>query len=197
MRCATVVVAAIGLAACGSAAASSPVLSADPLRYVLTLNDLGSSGFTVADAPHAVDANAIAAGSEAAAQRLGGDGLQAAASVRFFRAVELSTSNGPVDVIHTVERFSQASGASASYASDVAVLDSASGATPLSAGHVGDEAHADSIVRTTTSGVPAVQITLEWRVDNVVNVLVVRGRYGGTRLDDALNLAAHVVAREH
>jgi len=28
-----------------------------------------------------------------------------------------------------------------------------------------------------------------WRVGNLVNVIVSRGRYGGTRLDDALILA--------
>jgi hypothetical protein len=41
-----------------------------------------------------------------------------------------------------------------------------------------------------------VQITLEWRVANIINVLVVRGRYGGTRLDDALTLAQRVTPAE-
>ena len=48
---------------------------------------------------------------------------------------------------------------------------------------------ATSLVRTTAGGLPAVQITVVWRVDNVVNVIIARGRYGGTRLDDALVLA--------
>jgi hypothetical protein len=37
--------------------------------------------------------------------------------------------------------------------------------------------------------VTAVEITVEWRVNNLLDILVVRGRYGGTRLDDALLLA--------
>jgi len=28
-----------------------------------------------------------------------------------------------------------------------------------------------------------------WRVANLVNIIIARGRYGGTRLDDALVLA--------
>ena len=59
----------------------------------------------------------------------------------------------------------------------------------MSAGPLGDEAHADSLVMTAPDGVQAVQVTLEWRVANLVVVLIARGRYGGTRLDDALVLA--------
>jgi hypothetical protein len=41
-----------------------------------------------------------------------------------------------------------------------------------------------------------VQITVAWRVGNVVNLLVLRGRYGGARLDDALILAHRVTSTE-
>ncbi|MBV9100208.1 MAG: hypothetical protein JOZ46_02125 [Candidatus Dormibacteraeota bacterium] len=184
------------LTGCATGAAASTTLSADPLHYLLTLNDMVSPDFTAGDAAHPVDASALAGGSQAVAQRLAGEGLQAAATVRYFRSVDLATSNGPVDVIDTAERFSSAAGAASSYASDVAVLDSASGAVPVSTGHLGDEAHAVSVVRATASGLAVVQITLEWRTANVVNVLVVRGRYGGTRLDDALTLASRIVTME-
>lgn len=45
------------------------------------------------------------------------------------------------------------------------------------------------MVRTTSGGLQAVEITVVWRVDNLVNIITARGRYGGTRLDDALILA--------
>ena len=63
------------------------------------------------------------------------------------------------------------------------------GAVPTSTGPLGDEAHAISVVRTTSGGLQAVEITVVWRVGNLVNIIVARGRYGGTRLDDALVLA--------
>jgi hypothetical protein len=82
------------------------------------------------------------------------------------------------------------------FAADAHRLDTADGAAAVSTGPLGDEAHADSIVRSTPGGLQAVQITLEWRNSNVLNLLVVRGRYGGTRLDDALVLAHRIDDRE-
>ena len=52
------------------------------------------------------------------------------------------------------------------------------------------------MVKTTPAGFPAVEITIEWRIGNLVNIIVARGRYGGTRLDDALVLAARQTANE-
>jgi hypothetical protein len=58
-----------------------------------------------------------------------------------------------------------------------------------SAGALGDQAHADQLLTTSPDGVPLVEVTLTWRTDNLVSVLVVRGRDGGTGLSDALLLA--------
>jgi hypothetical protein len=45
------------------------------------------------------------------------------------------------------------------------------------------------VVRTTSGGLQAVEIDVVWRMGNLVNIIIARGRYGGTRLDDALVLA--------
>jgi hypothetical protein len=44
-------------------------------------------------------------------------------------------------------------------------------------------------VRTAAGGLQAVEITVVWRVGNLVNIIIARGRYGGLRLDDALLIA--------
>jgi hypothetical protein len=181
-RLVTVLVCAALLAACGAgASASSPEFTADPQRYLLSIDQLVSPGFTVYHQPHHV----IAAG-----------GSRSTASIAFTRDTDLAVANGPVDVEHTVERFSDAPEAADVFARDATVLDATQGAVPMSTGPLGDQAHADSLVRTTSSGVQAVQITLEWRVTNLLNVVVIRGRYGGTRLEDALILAQRVTATE-
>jgi hypothetical protein len=185
------------LSGCGSSAAAGPSLSTgDPAHYLVKLSDLPSPDFTVDQAAHAADAAELAHENATRAVRLTQDGLQAGAAVRYFRAVDLATANGPIDVVNTVERFATAAGAGTAYATDVQDLDAAVGAAPISTGGLGDEAHAVSLVRTASSGVQAVQITLEWRVANVVNILVLRGRYGGARLDDALVLAHRTTTRE-
>jgi hypothetical protein len=86
-------------------------------------------------------------------------------------------------------QFASVAGATTAYSTGIRQLDALSGATPTSTGPLGDEAHAISVVKTTTGGLSAVEITLEWRVNNILNILITRGRYGGTRLDDALLLA--------
>lgn len=139
--------------------------------------------------PAAVTAATLGGGDSKAVLQLDGAGFAAGASVTFARTVDFPTSNGPVEVIDTVARFRSTDGAHTWFAFDTKARDAEQGEVPASAGSLGDEAHADSIVATAPDGVQAVQVTLAWRVANVVVVLQVRGRYGGTRLDDALTLA--------
>ena len=177
----------IALAACGS---DSPALStADPLRSLLTIDQLVAPDFTVSVAAAYVNATALAGGDSMLATALASDGLRSAASVEYQRGVDFSTSNGPIDVVATVERFGGISGASAAYTATVTHLDAMQGAVPVSTGPLGDQAHAISVVRSTPAAIPAVEITVVWRTGNLVSLIVARGRYGGTRLDDALVLA--------
>lgn len=155
-----------------------------------------SPGFVVDVAPATVPATALGGGDAVVAQRLAADGLADAGQVTFSRTVNFGTANGPVEVIDTVERFSADAGAHSSYQADVSHRDGEKGEVAMSTGALGDEAHADSLLATTPDGLQAVQITLQWRVANVVVVLEVRGRYGGTRLDDALILAHAQIAKQ-
>jgi hypothetical protein len=181
------VVTAIALDACGSA---SPSLSTgDPLHDLITIDQLVAPDFTVTSPPAHVGAATLAADDSSVASALSKDGLQSAARVEYERAVDFGVSNGPIDVVATVERFADVSGASSAYGVSVRQVDAIQGAVATSTGPLGDEAHAISIVRTTSSGLEAVEITVVWRVGNLVNFVVARGRYGGTRLDNALVLA--------
>jgi hypothetical protein len=187
-------VTAMALGACGDA---SPSLSAgDPLHDLITIDQLVAPDFTATAQPAHVGAATLAAGDASVANALSKDGLQSAARVEYQRAVDFGVSNGPIDVVATVERFADVSGASNAYAASVRQVDAVQGAVPTSTGPLGDEAHAVSVVRTTSSGLEAVEITVVWRVGNLVNVIVARGRYGGTRLDDALLLAGLQTANE-
>ena len=159
--------------ACGGASAAA--FTADPRSYLLTLDELQTPGLSMTAPPALTGATS--------------------ASVTFDRTADLATANGPVEVIDTVVRFASTSSAQGAYQHDIAARDGQSGESALSTGGLGDESHADSLVRTTAQGLQAVQITLEWRVANVTVVLEVRGRYGGTRLDDALMLAHRQTAR--
>ncbi|HKR99674.1 MAG TPA: hypothetical protein VJU79_09180 [Candidatus Dormibacteraeota bacterium] len=190
--------AAIGFAFAGAACGGGgqPSLTGPATHYLLSLDQLITPDFTVYEAAHTVDANTLAQDDAAQASRLHNAGLRSAAQVQFSRTADFATVNGPIDIICTVALFGDAQGAHTIFTADVRMLDSASGATPISTGPLGDEAHADSIVRQAPNGLRAVQITLMWRRDNAVNLLVVRGRYGGTRLDDALILAHRISERE-
>ena len=175
------------LVGCGSAA---PALStADPIHYLITIDQLVAPDFTVTSTAAHVDAATLAGGDATLASALTTNGLQSAASVEYQRDVDFSTSNGPIDIVATVERFGAATKASSAYAATVAHLDSLAGAVPTSTGPLGDQAHAISVVKNTPAAIPAVEITFVWRVGNLVNIIVARGRYGGTRIDDALTLA--------
>ena len=174
-------------AACGGA--SGPRFTADPAHYLLRLDQLESADFSVDRAAAPVPPVTLAGGDQQAASGLTDDGFDAAASMSFARTIDFATSNGPIEVIDTVARFAGDSGAHSWFAADTKRRDSAKGEVPMSTGSLGDEAHADSLVATAPDGLQAVQITLQWRVANVVVLLQVRGRYGGARLEDALVLA--------
>ena len=178
---------AAAAAACGGTGGQR--FTADPVRYLLTLDQMASPDFTVKTPAAPLTLAGLAGGDGQTAQQLGGDRLDAAASVSFQRAVDFSTSNGPIEVIDTVARFAGDTGAHAWFGAATRRRDGQSGEVAMSAGTLGDEAHADSLIATTAGGLQAVQLTVQWRVANVVVLLQVRGRYGGARLDDALLLA--------
>jgi hypothetical protein len=182
-----VVVAALVLAACGDAA-STPA-TGDPLHDLITLDQLAVPDFTVSSPAAHVTAATVAGTDSALAAALRTDGMQSAASVEYQRGIDFSTSNGPLDVVATVMRFGSDSGASSAYNANVKQLDAVAGAVPTSTGPLGDGGHSTSVVRTAAGGLQAVEITVVWRVGNLVNIIIARGRYGGLRLDDALLIA--------
>ena len=179
---------AVVVVACGS---PSPLLFTRPASaYLLTLDELRTPGFTETESAHTIDVAGLAAGDTTLAAALGGVGLRDASTARYFRAVQpLSTANGPLDVRTTVLRCAAVSGASTAFAALTRHTDAVPSMVPESAGALGDEAHADQVLSTSSDGVPLVEVTLTWRVANLVSVLVVRGRDGGTGLADALVLA--------
>jgi hypothetical protein len=177
----------IAVASCGGE--STGVSTADPLRDLITIDQLVAPNFTVLSPAMHVGATTLAGGDAGMASALIAARLQSAASVEYQRTIDFGTSNGPIDIVATVERFAGAGGASSAYSASVRRLDSVQGAVPASTGPLGDEAHSISVVRTAPDGLQAVEITVVWRVANLVNIIIARGRYGGTRLDDALVLA--------
>jgi hypothetical protein len=183
-------------AVAGCAAANTGLYTSNPLHDLISIDQLVAPDFTVSSRAAAVPASTLAGGDADVAAALEHDGLQAAASVEFQRADEFATANGPLDVVATVERFAGIAGATSAYTAGIVRLDALSGATPTSTGPLGDQAHAVSIVKTAAGGLSAVEITVEWRVGNLVNIMVARGRYGGTRLDDVLVLAGEQTANE-
>jgi hypothetical protein len=173
------------------------VLRGQAAAYLLTIDQMVSPDFTVDTRPHGLSARDIAGADSARARQLAASDLLDAAAEDLFRATgTLANSNGPLQVSDTVERFASAGGAAAAYGADVARLDALAGATPTSTGSLGDAAHAITRTATSASGTTAIEITVEWRVENVVNVLLVRGRDGGTRPDDAFLLAHRQTATE-
>jgi len=187
---------ALLLVAAGCAGPHAALLTGNPLRYLIGIDQLVAPNFTAFTTAALVDASALAGGDIATATALTHDGLHSAARVEYQRAEDFSTANGPLDVVATVERFAGVAGARTAYLAGVRQLDAGPGATPTSTGPLGDDAHAISVVKTTSGGLSAVEITVEWRVANLVNIIVARGRYGGTRLDDVLVLADRQTANE-
>jgi hypothetical protein len=180
----------------GCTSSDAALRTGNPLRYLITIDQLTAPNFTVAAAAAVVNASALTNGDSTTAAALSRDGLQSAASVAYQRAEDFSTANGPIDIGATVERFAAVAGASSAYRLGIQLLDTRSGATPTSTGPLGDAAHAISVVKTAPGGLAAVEITIEWRVGNLVNIIVARGRYGGTRLGDVLVLANRQTANE-
>ena len=83
----------VALGACGTDTQS--LSTGDPLRDLITLDQLVVPGFTVTSAATHVDASVLAGGDAALASALAHDGVQSAASVEYQRNVDFATSNGP------------------------------------------------------------------------------------------------------
>lgn len=184
------------VAGCGSGAPAT--LHAPPATYLLSVDQLVTPDFTV-DAPaHPLSIADAAGGDTSRAGELASAGFTGAAAVDFFRDPgNIAAVNGPVQVGDTVEEFASAAGAAVPFGKDIARLDAVAGATAVSTGGLGDAAHATTRLLTDpVSGVRLVEITVEWRVANLLDILVVRGRDGGTRLIDALLLAHTQTAAE-
>lgn len=191
-------VAVLLVTSCGSGSEQG-LRTQNPITYLLRLNQLDSPGFVIDQKAQSQTTEQIAASTSASINDLQANSIQAAAAVHFFRSVSsLATANGPVDIASIVEQFPSSASASKAMNAEVARRESDTNQTPTSTGPLGDEASGDvSIAHTAnTEKTPVVQITLEWRVGNLVNLLVVRGRYGGTHIDDALKLAHRVTDNE-
>ncbi len=177
------------LAACGHAATPT-VLRGEPSTYLLTIDQMVSPDFALSTAPHSLTAADVAGTAGGMAQQLNAAGFLAGAGEEFFRAAaSLAEANGPLQVRDSVEEFATPGGAATAFSAGVARLDAVAGATAASTGALGDAAHATTRTAAASDGAVVVEVTVEWRVDNLVDLLVVRGRNGGTRLDDALLLA--------
>lgn len=183
------------VSACGSAPQST-LLHADLTTYALHIDDFVTSDFSTYEAVHTLDAKTCATATRMSESQLANDHFDTAVSVHFFRTVSaLGTSNGPIDVISTVARFGDITDAQRAFQESADNTDHATGETAISTGRLGDEAHADTKYAT-ADGVRVLQVTLLWRVDNIVSWIVLRGRDGGTRLDDALTLAQRQLHRQ-
>ena len=185
------------VAGCGTAA-SPATLHAAPSTYLLSVDQLVAPDFTVDQPVHPLSITDAAAGDTAKAGQLAGAGFTVGAAVDFFRqAANLAVVNGPVQIGDTVEEFGSAAGAATLLGKDIARLDNVAGAVAVSTGSLGEAAHAVTrALVEPTSGVRVVEITIEWRVGNLLDILVVRGRDGGMRPDDALVLAHNQTASE-
>ena len=188
MRLHLVALAALWLAACGTV--TPQPLSGRAADYLLQLYEMQTPDFTVYHPVGAVDAGWLVPGAGSTLQT---DGLQETAQVQYWRqslstVSALAISNGPYVVYATVAKFSSESGADDAMKTLVAGLDSRKGALPASTGPLGNQAHAISEI-SDYQNVQVIQITVLWRQNNLINSIVVTGRYGGVRLDDALMLA--------
>jgi hypothetical protein len=179
------------MAAC-SGATTSGIYAGPPLNYLLTVDQMESPDFLIQAPARTLNAAQLSSVTGQNAKAMTHNGLLSGASTEYFRDVgALSISNGPVDIVATAETFTGPSQASNQFHADIAARESSSREQPISTGPLGDEAHADTelAVAPDADQTSVIQITLEWRLGNILNVLVVRGRYGGARLTDALQLA--------
>jgi hypothetical protein len=180
-----------------AAAPSPPSLRAAPATYLLGIDQLISPDFVLDVAPHPLAAAAIAAADGPDASRLAAAGFTGAAAEDFFReSAVLAVLDGPAQIGDTVEAFASSSGAATVYGNDIARRDAVAGTTQVSTGALGDAAHATTRTAVAPDGTSVVEITVEWRLANLVDILVLRGRAGGLRPDDALLLAHRQTAGE-
>jgi len=182
------------LTACsGTNASPSPTPSrfAQPASaYLLTLDELRVAGFTLDEQPHSIGFDAASAGDPQLAIALRAAPLQDGSTERFFRTVpDLGSANGFIDVRSTVLRFATTGAAHRAFLAEVRHTDAVPHIVPDSTDALGDEAHADELTETSPDGVQVVELTVIMRNVNLVELLVVRGRLGGTSLGDALILA--------
>jgi hypothetical protein len=182
---------AVLMSAC-SGATTSGIYSGSPLNYLLTVDQMESPDFLIQAQARTLNAAQLNSVTGQNAKAMTRNGFLSGASTEYFRDVgALSISNGPVDIVATAETFTTPGQASSQFHADIAARESSSKEQPLSTGPLGDEAHADTelAVAPDLDQTSVIQITLEWRLGNILNILVVRGRYGGARLTDALQLA--------
>lgn len=178
------------LGGCGSSGPT--ILSGDPGGYLIGLDQLGSPDFTVYRAAAPVSAGWL---DESLAAAVRGDGFTRAAEVEYYRQAPLDTSNGPITLTSAAASFSGVAGAASAMSQLDSGLDGRPGAVPVSAGSLGDAAHAVSLPGS-LNGLAVVQIILVWRVVNVVNSLVAEGRSGGLQLDQLLPMAGSQTSDE-
>jgi hypothetical protein len=202
LRLLALTVVAAGMLGCSNGASAGASPAAEPLRtgapaaYLLQLDDLPLPGFTVVAAPAPVSIDALAGNDRLRADRLRTDHFEAAAQARYFRpTADFANSNGPVDVISTVERFASVGGAGDAFVAETQRQDSAAGSTPLATGPLGDQAHG-VLVTADANGIPVARTVLVWRVANLISILEVHERLAGSPLTHALAVAGPQVARQ-
>ena len=195
---AAVLLGMLPLAGCsgGGPAGQTPTLhTRAATAYLLTLDELHVADFAVQEAAHRVGYDSVSAGDAQLAVALRAAGLEDAATIRYFRSVaELATANGFVDVRSTVLRFASVGASHRAFLAEVRHTDAVPGIVPDSTDSLGDEAHADLLRATAPEGTQVLEVTVLIRTANLVEMLVVRGRVGGTSLDDALVLAHRLLA---
>ncbi|HEX6492669.1 MAG TPA: hypothetical protein VF112_04100 [Candidatus Dormibacteraeota bacterium] len=159
------------------------------MSYVLRLDQMPTSGYTAAVTPRAVNPSTIySAAADVTALRTAGMG--GAATARYLQpAPVLATANGPLDVVASVIVFSGVSGAHQGMQRLTAQVDARPGIGQVSAGDLGAESHATTQTATASDGTVVVEITVLWRVANLLNEVVVRGRQGATGVGDAVIIA--------
>jgi len=158
--------------------------------YLLGLDQLHVAGFTVAEVAHQVGEQELSAGDAQLATALRAAGLGDAATVRYFRTPpDLATANGFLDVRSTVLRFDGDGAAHRAFLAEVRHTDAVRHIVPESTDAAGDEAHGDQLTEGGPDGVQLVEATAILRNANLVELVVIRGRLGGTSFSDVLVLA--------
>src|SRR5438105_3738915 len=126
---------AVALVGCDTQAGSGRTLVSRPAtRYLLSIDQLATAGFTVTEPAHSEAIAALAATESTSQQQLRDEGFRDAASVRYSRQVDVATSNGPIDIIATVEIFKGTDGAHRAFARTTHRYDAETGAAPVSTG---------------------------------------------------------------